>query len=844
MFEVIPMSRRVRSWGFVAVLSLIAASCTGGSTTDVTRAPEPTTTGSGSVAPPTTQAARPRPTPAVRASPFVPSDSSVDWAVFSAGHNGLAQDTSIGASNVADLQLLWQTHTGQSSYASPAVAWNDSLQVHLVYAGNQTGVIAAFDATTGDRVWVFEAGEAVQSSPTIVDGVLYVGSGDDNLYALDATTGSLICSFDTGGNVSSSPVVHDFDGSGKIVYFGDNGLTGGDDGGALWAVNAVDPNPAEDCSEVWRFDAFGQPSGSEPDAGVWSPPSVATDKTGRPLIVFGSSSVDNSVYAVDARDGSLVWRFQTEIFHNDNDVGSSPTISPPGENGFADGAAFIASKNGIVYALNLETGAKLWEFRVRDQFFDAGAPRSSAALIDGVLYLGYGSGIYALDAQTGLPVWNSAEVGGPTSEIIASPAITGPPDDRVLFAADLGGSAYAFDLFDGATLWSYTTGGFVFASPAPSASRVFFASDDGFLYAFGFDDGADTRPTSAITAPEAVSASGPTDEIPLDLPGAATFTSICAACHGPAGEGGIAPALQGTELGREELVTVVSKGRDGTAMTAFETSLSDEEIAAVVDFIEALPEPAQDPRVENPDGQLTVAGTAEAESGVGSVLVAVFDENENKWWNATAATWEKVIAFNEAELDNPGGASSTWTFAYPIPFEGSSYYVQAQAVDSSGHREVIAQQLAFTIPSLGDPPETEITSPVFRDVFHFPDGQRQSFSIDIAGTATDSGGANPGISRVNVVIRNIELGSYYCGSPGCGTSGPNSDWVDSFTRLAATLDDPGAISTSWTFSFPTFAEPHKYRIVAWAEDGDGELDSTRFIIMRVCVRDEGDDACV
>jgi eukaryotic-like serine/threonine-protein kinase len=55
--------------------------------------------------------------------------------------------------------------------------------------------------------WVFPTGEAVSSSPTVVNGVLYVGSNDSSVYALDASTGQQIWAFQTGGAVSSSPTV-------------------------------------------------------------------------------------------------------------------------------------------------------------------------------------------------------------------------------------------------------------------------------------------------------------------------------------------------------------------------------------------------------------------------------------------------------------------------------------------------------------------------------------------------------------------------------------------------------------------------------------------------------------
>src|SRR5206468_1351216 len=110
----------------------------------------------------------------------------------------------------------------------------------LVYVGNQLGSMSAYNANTGDRQWVLQLGASIQSSPAIVNNVIYFGANDHKLYAVNASTGAVLCSFDTahrisssdpGGNISSSPVVVDPNGTGLVAYFGENGLTGGDDGG-------------------------------------------------------------------------------------------------------------------------------------------------------------------------------------------------------------------------------------------------------------------------------------------------------------------------------------------------------------------------------------------------------------------------------------------------------------------------------------------------------------------------------------------------------------------------------------------------------------------------------------
>ncbi len=435
------------------------------------------------------------PTPAAGEVP--PGD---DWPMLGhdAVHSGVSAETAVGASNAASLRVAWQANTGSGNYASPAVVGNDAAGRVLVYQGSQGGAMSAYDAATGERVWVFKIPAHIQSTPAVVDNVLYFGGSDRNFYALDATTGAMLCKANIGGVVSASPVVVDPDGTGLVAYFGDNGVSGNDDGGHVLAYNAVDPNEAADCSMKWSFDGFGDPAGSQPNAGSWSPPAFARDATGRALLVVGGSSPDCAIYALDALTGKKLWRVQTQIFNMDNDVGAGATISAPGVNGFADGVAYIAGKNRIVYALNLRTGEEIWRFSIRDDVPKVyGATRSTAALVGDRLYIGYGAGVYALDARTGAKVWRSA--GG--TEVISSPAVTGVDGDQVLFVGDLGGAVRALRLSDGQELWSYQTGAFIYGSAAVSRGRVYIPSSNGLLFAFGTGGASSAPPETQLSYP-------------------------------------------------------------------------------------------------------------------------------------------------------------------------------------------------------------------------------------------------------------------------------------------------------------------------------------------------------
>lgn len=681
-----------------------------------------------------------------------------DWTMFhhDPTHTGVSTDGTISTNNISTVGLDWAANTGSSSYTSPVVAHSTSLNKDLVYAANQMGAISAYNVANGDRQWVLQLAASIQSSPAIVNNVLYFGANDHKMYAVNASTGSTICTYTTPGNISSSPTVVDPNGSGLVVYFGENGITGADDGGDEFAVNAVDPNAAADCSLKWTKSITADYGGANL-AGSWSPPAFATDVNGRALIVFGGSSPDCAVYAVDALTGARVWRFQTQIFAQDNDVGAGPTITAPGVNGFADGVVYVAGKDRILYALNLRTGAKIWEFSIRnDSPTVGGGTRSTAAYLNGVVYVGYGAGMYAVNAVTGAKVWKSQDFGLTTQEVISSPAITGAPASggRTLWVGDMSGKLFGFGL-NGSKLFQYVTGGFIYGSPAIADGHVFVTSSDGFLYAFALGGAIGPKPSTTISAP----ADG------ANLPNS---------------------------------------------------------------------------------GTVNVTGTASDNTSVAKVLVAIKNKNSGAWWDSSAQKWSKTYQENLASLTNPNGANTNWSTSFPAPFDGGPFLIQASAVDGGGQHDPTPDTHSVLVAANGSPPDTTITSPVFRQIFHPTVNSSTGlfnvpYYVQVSGTATDSGGANPGIATVFVSVRNIEHAEYNCGP--ATVSAPEGCWQPTSTSLPATLANPGATSTNWTFQFPIYDHPHKYRIVAWAVDRDNEVDPTRFVIGRICIRNPGDNTC-
>ena len=100
---------------------------------------------------------------------------------------------------------------------------------------------------------------------------------------------------------------------------------------------------------------------------------------------------------------------------------------------------------------------------------------SSPAVLDGVVYVGCYSGLYALDAATGDKKWNSET----SATVYSSPAIA----EGVVYIGAHNGRLYALDAANGAEMWTFQTKWPIYSSPAVAGGIVYFGSDDEKVYA-------------------------------------------------------------------------------------------------------------------------------------------------------------------------------------------------------------------------------------------------------------------------------------------------------------------------------------------------------------------------
>ncbi len=215
-------------------------------------------------------------------------------------------------------------------------------------------------------------------------------------------------------------------------------------------------------------------------------------------------------------EGSVAW--ETKITDATRGIHGTPAL--------ANGSVYLGAYDGVVTALDLETGAIEWQTPLGD------AIGSSPAYIDGTIYIAVeyippDGSLFALDAATGTVEWESARPDDHPHSTTAIDRATGTmvvggndgycyawsyPDHEFLWRFDTGepikgpvatydGGAffgswdsnfYRLDLADGTVDWVHTARGDIMSGPAidRDAGIVYVGSHDNFLYALEIASGA------------------------------------------------------------------------------------------------------------------------------------------------------------------------------------------------------------------------------------------------------------------------------------------------------------------------------------------------------------------
>lgn len=308
-----------------------------------------------------------------------------------------------------------------------------------------------------EALWTFNSDGKIVGSAALDNNQIYMGTTSGTLYALKASTGKEIWKLETDGRWSSKPLISE-----NLLYqINGNGN-----------FYAIDKNSGD---VRWIFSTGGEhrmkrQSGSESYDDIWDY-YLSGATIDEQTVYFGSS--DGHLYALDAKDGRLKWKYKTS-----GEVHATPLV--------LDTLVYTGSMGGHMYALNKTNGSLVWVFdTVGARYFPKGAVQRGPVLSDGALLFGSRDyNLYALDPATGTGLWNFRDPGG---WIIAAPAVM---DGSVFMGSSDSHLFYSVDALSGRMQWKKSLNMRVYGSAVFDRDKVYFGCFNGFLYGLNRKDGS------------------------------------------------------------------------------------------------------------------------------------------------------------------------------------------------------------------------------------------------------------------------------------------------------------------------------------------------------------------
>jgi outer membrane protein assembly factor BamB len=214
--------------------------------------------------------------------------------------------------------------------------------------------------------------------------------------------------------------------------------------------------------------------------GSYISPAVA----GNHAYIRAESGNQGELIVLDLESGEPAWRFTPRRLSSEGNNFFGGHLSSPV---VAGGVVFVGAGKEL-YALDAESGAGLWEFATQDYV------TSSATVAGGRVFISDFKFIYALDQASGALLWTY-----PANDAISFSAIA---TDRVVLVTS-GPSVTALDAAGGGKLWELNQQGEKLI-PAGIAGDMAFVKSTETLYALNLADGSEQwrfRETNFISLP-------------------------------------------------------------------------------------------------------------------------------------------------------------------------------------------------------------------------------------------------------------------------------------------------------------------------------------------------------
>jgi eukaryotic-like serine/threonine-protein kinase len=355
--------------------------------------------------------------------------------------NNVIHDSYVASSS----ELVYDTKVWQFDAGSP-VRSTPLINNNTVYFGTAKGEFFAINKKTSLVKWRYSTGKAIHSSAACQDGKIYFSDNEQALYCLNESNGQLDWKLKLGEKLAY-PWRFDYYYSSPVLY--ENKLYIGSDDGNLYAVNA------NDGKLTWKFKTAGL---------VRSTPAIYKNQ-----VLFGDT--EGIFYSLDM-SGNLKWTYKV--------IGQPLNLDTVGFDRKAILAAPVVShdkiifgaRDGYLYCLDAKDGKLLWTVNHHISWII-----STVAVKDTFVVTGTSDGAFvqAVSLNTGQQIWKYQA----SQPVWSSPLIN---NDKV-YEGCFDGQLFCLDLKSGKSITKFATDGIIFSSPVIDDSLLYIGSDDGHLYA-------------------------------------------------------------------------------------------------------------------------------------------------------------------------------------------------------------------------------------------------------------------------------------------------------------------------------------------------------------------------
>ena len=249
---------------------------------------------------------------------------------------------------------------------------NPALYGDFIYAAGEDGVVAAFSAESGRKIWRQKLGESLSGGVGVSEGLVLLGTPDGEVIALTRSEGRYVWRATVTSEVLAAPASDD---SVVAVQTFDGRLYGLD---------------ADNGAELWRYDS--------------SLPVLTIRGTAAPQIEAGqvyAAFASGKIVALDVTTGTLLWEARLAIPQGQSEI--ERIVDIDGKPLMLGGSIYAASYQGRVGGIQRSTGRPTW-LREASSY-------GRVAEGFGNLYVSEAGGeVIALDLESGTPKWQQPEL--------------------------------------------------------------------------------------------------------------------------------------------------------------------------------------------------------------------------------------------------------------------------------------------------------------------------------------------------------------------------------------------------------------------------------------------------